>query len=256
GAVVVFDAQNGVEAQSETVWRQADKYGVPRLVFVNKMDVVGANFADVVQEVKERLEGNPVPVAIPIGSGSPKDTHTPFRGVSALLEQRALYYAPANHGKTFRSEPIPEALQADVQRWRDHLFEVLTRRDDQDRLTSAYLEGQEIPAETVRRVIREQTLARHIQPVLCGSGREHAGIQPPMDAVCWYLPSPPDRPPVVGKNPRNKDREEKRKPDPREPFCGLVFKITTDKHADLYYLRVYSGTLKANSRVLNPGRDC
>jgi elongation factor G len=255
GAVVVFDAQNGVEAQSETVWRQADKYRVPRLVFVNKMDVVGANFAETVQEVKERLEGNPVPVTIPIGSGSVKDSYKPFKGVIDLLELRALYYDPANQGKTFRSEPIPEEMQADVQRWREHLFEVLTQKDDQDRLTSTYLEGKDIPAETVRQVLREQTLQRHIQPVLCGSGREHAGIQPLIDAVCWYLPSPLDRPPVVGRNPRNKDREEKRKPDPREPFCGLVFKIITDKHADLYYVRVYSGTLKANSRVLNPGRE-
>ncbi len=255
GAVVVFDAQNGVEAQSETVWRQADKYHVPRLVFVNKMDVVGANFADTVQEVKDRLEGNAVPVTIPIGSGSPKDSHKPFKGIIDLLELRAFFYDPANQGKSFRSEPIPDDMQADVQRWRDHLFEVLTQKDDQDRLTTAYLEGQEIPAETIRTVLREQTLQRFIQPVLCGSGREHAGIQPLMDAVAWYLPSPLDRPPVVGRNPRNKDREEKRKPDPKEPFCGLVFKIITDKHADLFYLRVYSGTLKANSRVLNPGRD-
>jgi elongation factor G len=255
GAVVVFDAQNGVEAQSETVWRQADKYHVPRLVFVNKMDVVGANFRDVVEEIKERLEGKPVPITIPIGSGSIKDSHTPFRGIIDLLERKAFFYDAAGDGKTFRSEPIPEELQADVQHWREQLFEVLTRHDDKDRLTTAYLEGQDIPVETIRQVMREQTLARQIQPVLCGSGREHAGIQPLMDAITYYLPSPLDRPPVVGHNPKNKDREEKRKPDPREPFCGLVFKIITDRHADLYYVRVYSGTLKANSRVLNPGRD-
>ncbi len=255
GAVVVFDAQNGVEAQSETVWRQADKYHVPRLVFINKMDVVGADFPAAVDEIRERLEGNPVPVTIPVGSGSVKDSYKPFKGVIDLLERKALYYDPANDGKTFRSEPIPEELEGDVQRWRDHLFEVLTRHDDQDRLTTAYLEGKDIPVETIRQVLREQTLARQIQPVLCGSGREHAGIQPLMDAVTWYLPSPLDRPPVVGRNPKNKDREEKRKPDPKEPFCGLVFKIIADRHADLFYVRVYSGTLKANSRVLNPVRD-
>jgi elongation factor G len=255
GAVVVFDAQKGVEAQSETVWRQADKYAVPRLVFINKMDVVGANFTNAVDEVRERLEANPVPLTIPIGSGGQKDSATPFAGIIDLLEMKAIYYDEASEGKKFRSEAIPEDLVLDAQHWRENLFEVLTRKDDADRLTSAYLEGKEIPLATIRQVIRDQTLARHIQPVLCGSGREHIGIQLLMDAVVWYLPSPIDRPPVVGRNPRNKDREEKRKPDLKDSFCGLVFKIITDKHADLYYVRVYSGTLKANSRVLNAGRD-
>src|SRR5262249_1099621 len=116
-------------------------------------------------------------------------------------------------------------------------------------------EGRDIPVDTIRQVVREQTIARHIQPVFCGSGREHIGIQPLMDAVTYYLPSPADRPPVEGVNPRNKERKEKRRPDPKEPFSGLVFKITPAKHAALYYVRVYSGTLKANSRVLNAGRD-
>jgi elongation factor G len=255
GAVVVFDAQKGVEAQSETVWRQADKYHVPRLAFINKMDVVGANFTNAVEEIRERLEGNPVPVMIPIGSGSIKDSPTPFGGIIDLLEMKALYYDAASSGKKFRTEAIPENLQDEARRWREALFEILTRKDDHDRLTSAYLEGREIPVETIRQVIREQTLARHIQPVFCGSGREHIGIQPLMDGVVHYLPSPVDRPPVEGVNPRNKERKERRRPDPKEPFCGLVFKIIADKHADLYYLRVYSGTLKANSRVLNPGKE-
>ncbi|HYV38270.1 MAG TPA: elongation factor G [Gemmataceae bacterium] len=255
GAVVVFDAQKGVEAQSETVWRQADKYHVPRLVFINKMDVVGANFANAVEEVRERLEGTPVPLNMPIGAGSIKDSNMPFAGVIDLLEMKAIYYDAAATGKKFRLDAIPEDLQDEVQGWREHLFEVLTRHDDSDKITSAYLEGREIPVETIRQVIRQQTIARQIHPVLCGSGREHIGIQPLMDAVCFYLPNPLDRPPVEGTNPRNKEKKEKRKPDPKEPFCGLVFKIITDKHADLYYVRVYSGTLKANSRVLNPGRD-
>ncbi len=252
GAVVVFDAQKGVEAQSETVWRQADRYNVPRLVFVNKMDVVGANFGAVVEEVKERLEGTPVPVAIPIGSGSSKDSHKPFIGIIDLLEQKALYFDPGNQGKTFRTEAVPEELAGAVQRWRERLFDVLTQWDDA--LAAAYLEGTEVPVEMIRQALREQTLARRIQPVLCGSGREHAGIQPLMDAVAWYLPSPLDRPPVVGRNPKT-GKEEKRKPDPKEPFCGLVFKIVADTHGDLYYLRIYSGTLKANTRPWNPGRQ-
>jgi elongation factor G len=255
GAVVVFDAQKGVEAQSETVWRQADKYEVPRLVFINKMDVVGANFDSAVEAVRERLEARPVPVLIPIGSGSPKDSHTPFVAVIDLIEMKALHFDEATNGKTIRTEPIPAEYEADARRWRDNLFEVLTQHDDRDQLTSAYLEGKDIPADAIRAVLRDQTLKRLIQPVLCGSGREHIGIQPLMDAVTYYLPSPLDRPPVKGTNPAKKDKVEERKPDPKEPFCGLVFKIITDKHADLYFLRVYSGTLKANSRVWNAGRQ-
>jgi elongation factor G len=255
GAVVVFDAQNGVEAQSETVWRQADKYQVPRLVFVNKMDIVGANFANVLDEIKDRLEANPAPLTIPIGSGSIKDSATPFEGVIDLLEMQALRFDPQNDGKTIHKTPIPEQWQPDAQHWREYLFEVLTRHDEKDRITSAYLEGQPVPAETIRTLIREQTLARQIQPVFCGSGREHAGVQPLMDGVTDYLPSPLDRPPVVGHNPLKKDKEEQRKPDVKEPFCALVFKIVADSHGDLYYLRLYSGTLKANSRVWNPGRQ-
>jgi elongation factor G len=256
GAVVVFDAQKGVEAQSETVWRQADKYHVPRLAFINKMDVVGADFPNAVREIAERLEGHPAPVTIPVGSGSVKESPTPFKGVIDLIAMRAIYYDSATLGKTFRDEPIPEVLEDEARKWRDNLFEVLTRHDDHDRLTSAYLEGKPILPETIRQVIREQTLARHIQPVLCGSGREHIGVQPLVDAVTYYLPSPLDRPPVVGLNPTKKDRQETRKPDPDEPFCGLVFKVVADTHGDLFYLRVYSGTLKANSRVYNPTRQC
>jgi elongation factor G len=254
GAVVVFDAQKGVEAQSETVWRQADKYKVPRLVFINKMDVVGADFPNAVQEVRERLEGQPVPVVIPIGSGSIKDSAAPFKGIIDLIEQKALYFDPKDEGKTIRRDNIPQDMGTDVQRWRENLFEMLTRHDDQDRLTSSYLEGKDIPAQAIRDLLRQQTIAQQIQPVLCGSGREHIGIQPLMDAVAWYLPSPLDRPPVIGHNPQKKDKEESRKPDPKAPFSGLVFKIIADKHSDLYYVRVYSGTLKANSRVLNAGR--
>jgi elongation factor G len=256
GAVVVFDAQKGVEAQSETVWRQADKYEVPRLVFVNKMDVVGANFDNALREIRERLAGNPVALTIPIGSGSIKDSPTPFRGIIDLIDMVALSYEPADQGKTFRSEPIPEELRPIAQMWRERLFDQLTQTDEQDRLTSAYLEGRPIAAETIRAVLREQTLRKMIQPVFCGSGREHIGIQPLMDGVTYYLPSPLDRPPVKGINPKKKDKEEKRKPDPKEPFCSLVFKIVADTHGELFYLRIYSGTLKPQSRLYNPGRDC
>jgi elongation factor G len=254
GCVVVFDAQKGVEAQSETVWRQADKYGVPRLVFVNKMDVVGANFANVLDEIRDRLEGRPAAVTIPIGSGSAKDSPTPFEAIIDLIEMKALRFNPKDEGKTVAAGPIPEPYLEAARRWREQLFDILTERDEKDRLTTALLEGREIPAQAIRDCLREQTLKRYIQPVFCGSGREHIGVQPVMDAVAWYLPSPVDRPPVIGVNPK-KEKEETRKPDPKEPFAGLVFKIVADPHGELFYLRIYSGTLKAQSRPWNPGKD-
>jgi elongation factor G len=253
GCVVVFDAQKGVEAQSETVWRQADKYHVPRLVFINKMDVVGANFDNAVEEVRERLEGNPVALTIPIGSGGVKDSHTPFRGIIDVIEMQALFFDEASQGKKYSREPIPAEMQATAQSWRDRLLDQLTVRDD--KLMAAVLEGQEIAPDVIRASIREQTLRREIQPVLCGSGREHIGIQPLMDAATYYLPSPIERPPVTGTNPKKKDKEEKRKPDPKEPFAALVFKIVANENRELYYLRIYSGTLKPQSRPYNPGKD-
>src|SRR5579885_2257538 len=138
GCVVVFDAQKGVEAQSETVWRQADKYQVPRLIFINKMDVVGANFENVLEAIRRRLAGNPVPINIPIGSGSVKDSATPFSGIIDLIEMQALHFDPADQGKTFRTEPIPDKLRPVAQSWREKLFDQLTQHDERDQLTSAY----------------------------------------------------------------------------------------------------------------------
>ena len=255
GAVVVFDAQKGVEAQSETVWRQAEKYGVPRLVFVNKMDVVGANFANALDEVRERLEGRPVALTMPIGSGSIKDSQTPFEGVIDLIEMKAVYYTVADQGKTFVAKEIPEPLLEEAKHWREQLFDKLTEHDEHDLITSAILEGKEVASEQVYRLLREQTLKGLIQPVLCGSGREHIGVQLLMDAVTRYLPSPLDRPPVEGTNPKKPDKKEKRKPDPKEPFSALVFKVVADKHGDRYFLRIYSGKLKTQSRVFNAGKD-
>src|SRR5262245_28940762 len=161
GCVVVFDAQKGVEAQSETVWRQADKYKVPRLVFINKMDVVGANFENALAEIRDRLEGNPVAVTIPVGSGSPKDSPTPFRGVLDLIDMQALYYEAADQGKTYRAEPIPEDLKADAQAWRERLLNSLSEKGEM--LAVAYLaelDGQgAVSPELIRASIRQQTLA-------------------------------------------------------------------------------------------------
>jgi elongation factor G len=260
GAIVVFDGQKGVEAQSETVWRQANKYGVPRLVFINKMDVVGANFARALESIHGRLtqdfahHGRPVPVVIPIGSGSEKDSATPFRGVIDLIEWTALFFDPADYGRTVRAEPIPPESEEEARQYREQLFDVLTQHDEKDLITSAVLEGQTPDPEKVRQLVREQTLARTIYPVLAGSGREHIGIQPVLDAVTYYLPSPLDRPPVAGVNPKTK-KEETRKPDPNEPFCGLVFKAAWHPNGHRFFVRIYSGVLKPNTRALNPAND-
>lgn len=254
GAVVVFDAQKGVEAQSETVWRQANKYSVPRLIFINKMDVVGANFAKALDATRKRLAANPVPIAIPVGAGSIKDSDRPFAGTIDLLTLKMLTFDPSDSGQTITESAIPEDMQLEAEEWREKLFDALTAHDDKDRLTSAFLEGKPIPLETIRTVIRDQTLAGLIHPVLCGSGREHIGIQPLLDAVTYYLPSPLDKPPVIGTNPKKTDKPEKRKADPKEPFSGLVFKVVADTHSELYYLRIYSGTLKSQSRMTNAGK--
>ena len=201
---------------------------------------------------RKRPQATPVPLTIPIGSGSTKDSDTPFIGIIDLIDMAALYFEPSDQGKTYRAEPLTEDQHLLAVEWRERMFDALTKFDDKDKLTSAYLEGKEIPVATVRGVIRELTLAGHIQPVFAGSGREHIGIQPLLDAVTYYLPSPLDRPAVTGINPRKDDKEEKRKPEPREPFCGLVFKIVADTHGELYYVRIYSGTVKANSKALNP----
>jgi elongation factor G len=261
GAVVVFDGQKGVEAQSETVWRQANKYGVPRLVFVNKMDVVGANFAQTLESVRARLAPDPaahglaVPVVIPIGAGGQADSRAPFRGVIDLIDMKARFFDAGDYGRTVRTADIPDESLDEARAYRERLFDVLTRNDDKDLITSAVLEGQDPDPAKVRQLVREQCLARTIYPVLAGSGREHIGIQPLLDAVTYYLPSPLDRPPVAGTNPKGSKKEERRKPDPKEPFAGLVFKAAWHPNGHRFFVRVYSGTLRPNTRALNPRRD-
>ncbi len=260
GAVVVFDGQKGVEAQSETVWRQANRYGVPRMVFVNKMDVVGANFAQTLKSIHARLtpnpeeQGRPVPIIIPIGSGGQADSRTPFSGVIDLIEMKAKFFDQGDYGKTVRVADIPEENADEAHEYREKLFDALTAHDPEDLITSAVLDGKEPDHAKVRQLVREQCLARTIYPVLAGSGREHIGIQPLLDAVTLYLPSPLDRPPVVGTDPKGK-KEQKRKPDPKEPFCGLVFKASWHPNGNRFFVRVYSGVMKPNMRAFNPGKD-
>ncbi|MDB5310326.1 MAG: fusA [Gemmataceae bacterium] len=261
GAVVVFDGQKGVEAQSETVWRQANKYGVPRLVFVNKMDVVGANFAQTLESIHQRLtpdfasHGRPVPVVIPIGAGGPSDSSRPFRGVIDLIEMKARFFDAGDLGKTVRTAEIPDEDLDDAHKYRELLFDVLTQSDEKDLITSAVLDGQDPDPAKVRQLVREQCLAGKIYPVLSGSGREHIGIQPLLDAVTYYLPSPLDRPPVTGVDPKHPKREERRKPDPKEPFCGLVFKAAWHPNGHRFFVRIYSGVMRPNMRAYNPGKD-
>lgn len=261
GAVVVFDGQKGVEAQSETVWRQASKYGVPRLVLVNKMDVVGANFARTLESIHNRLtphvaeHGRPVPIVIPIGSGGAADSRTPFRGVIDLIEMKAKFFDADDLGRTVRVDEIPEENQAEAAKYRELLFELLTHHDEKDLITSAVLDGKDPDPAKVRQLIREQCIAQKIYPVLSGSGREHIGIQPLLDAVTLYLPSPLDRPPVAGTDPKGKGKELKRKPDPKEPFCALVFKAAWHPNGNRFFVRVYSGIMKPGMRAYNPGKD-
>ncbi|RCK78476.1 MAG: Translation elongation factor G [Candidatus Ozemobacter sibiricus] len=249
GAVVVFCGVAGVQPQSETVWRQADKYGVPRLAFINKMDRVGACFKRSVQQIKERLRARPVPVNIPIGA------EDRFRGHIDLVEMQACLW-PADGdddlGATFERGPIPAELQAEAQEARDFLLETLSAYNDE--ILEKYLEDQPIEAAVIRQTLRDATIKGKIVPVLAGAAFKNKGVQALLDAIAWYLPSPLDVPPVQGHHPKTQALIE-RTPDPQGPFTALVFKIATDPHVGkLVYIRVYSGTMKTGGQIFNVGR--
>ncbi|HUO05086.1 MAG TPA: elongation factor G [Candidatus Binataceae bacterium] len=247
GAVAVFDAVAGVEPQSETVWRQADRYRVPRICFVNKMDRVGADFERVVAMIRARLAAVPVAVQIPIGS------EDGFRGVVDLVEPRAICWDDDSLGSTFRVEPVPRKLEAAVEAARERLVEAAAESDDA--LMARYLDGEAIPADPLRKALREATLRLQVVPVLCGSAFKNKGVQPLLDAIVDYLPSPLDVPAIEGTDPKSGDPRS-RKADDHEPFSALVFKLMSDKHVGhLTYLRVYSGHLETGQQVLNVRRD-
>ncbi len=250
GAVVIFSAVEGVEAQSETVWRQADHYKVPRICFINKMDRIGADFKRTFDEIAERLRANPVAISIPIGAGSPPDPNA-LTGIIDLIEMKAIYYDGESRGEKFAIEDIPDAQVEAAKEWRGQLLETLADVDDE--VMMALLEEEEVPAETIHRVLREGTLNGQIQPTLTGTSLNYVGVQPVLNAVVEYLPSPIDKPPVEGQHPNPKKQDEKqiRKPSVDDPLCALLFKIVTDQHGDMCFVRVYSGVLKSNSRVLN-----
>lgn len=251
GGVVVFSAVEGVEAQSETVWRQADKYHVPRICFINKMDRIGAGFERVFQQISERLRANPVAVQIPIGEG-PATNPTGFRGIIDLIAMKAMYFDRESQGTKIDVQPIPEEEQDRADEWRSRLIDAIALLDDD--AFAIYDETGDLPADQIIRVLRKAVVSYQLQPVFCGSSLDYIGVQPVLDAVIRYLPSPLDVPPVEGKNPNPKkaDKLEVRKPSEKEPFCGLVFKIHADEHAELYFVRIYSGVLKSRSRMLNP----
>jgi elongation factor G len=260
GAVVVLSAREGVEAQSETVWRQADRYRVPRLVLVNKLDREGADFFGTVNQVRERLKAEPLLLQIPLGSGPPH-VSDPFRGVIDLVTMELVSFPPKDEvlsGKAAAVEPtrtkIPEEMQAVAEQWREQL--VSTLFDFSDELAELALAEAEIPVALMRETIRTATLQRRVVPVLTGSALDCIGVQPVLDAVGWYLPSPADVPPVEGLDPKEKEPATISRPaDPEAPFCGLVFKVLAEKHGDLAFMRVYSGTLKAGSRAWNPAKQ-
>jgi elongation factor G len=245
GAVALFDSVAGVEPQSETVWRQADKYHVPRIAYINKMDRIGADFERGVQTMIDRLGAHPVPIQLPIGAESE------FRGLVDLINMKAIIYND-ELGKDVSIEEIPGELLDAANQAREHLLEEVSHYDDD--LLELILEDQEIPAPRLVAAIRKATLSSQMTPVLCGSSFKNKGVQPLLDAVIAYLPSPLDVPPVTGLEPvkGGEDREAQRHADDSEPFSALAFKIMADPYVGkLTYFRVYSGKLDAGSRILN-----
>ena len=246
GAVGVFCAVGGVEPQSETVWRQAEKYDVPRIAFVNKMDRVGSDFFNVVEMIKKRLGANPLPLVIPIGSGEM------FTGIVDLLEMKSILYNESTMGTRFDYSDIPNDMLEEAEKWRHHLIEETASYDDT--LMDKYLNDQEISVQELRAAIRKGCIDNTFVPTLCGSAFKNKGVQRLLDSVVNLLPSPLDVGSISGLDPKDNDVERSRKPELEEPFSALAFKIMTDPYVGkLTYMRVYSGRLDAGSYVYNPG---
>ena len=242
GACMVYCAVGGVQPQSETVWRQANKHKVPRLAFVNKMDRVGANFFKVVEQIKTRLKGNPVPVVIPIGA---EDN---FKGVVDLIKMKAIIWDEASHGMKFEYQDIPAELQDTAQEWREKMVEAAAEASEE--LMNKYLEEGALSEEEIKKGLRIRTIATEIQPMMCGTAFKNKGVQRMLDAVIDFLPSPADIPPVAGHD--LDDKETTRKADDNEKFAALAFKLMTDPFVgQLTFVRVYSGVLTKGDTVLN-----
>jgi len=247
GAIAVFDASAGVEPQSETVWRQADKYKVPRIAFINKMDKIGADFDMAVESMIEKLGANPVPIQIPIGK---EDT---FRGPIDLIEMKAYYFDDETLGAKFVEDKIPQEYLELAKKYREKMIEALC--DIDDNIMEKYLAGESISADEIRSALRKGTIELKITPVLCGSAFKNKGVQMLLDSIVFYLPSPLDIPPVKGINPSD-GSEVERKPDVNEPLTALAFKIMADPYmGSLTYVRVYSGVLSSGSYIYNSTRN-
>ncbi len=245
GAVAAFCAVGGVEPQSETVWRQADKYKVPRIGYVNKMDRSGANFYEVVRQVKEVLGATPCPIQIPIGS------EENFKGVIDLITMKALYWHDETMGADYDIVDIPAELLDEAKEWREKMLEAVSECDD-DIMEKFFDDPDSITENEIKAAIRKGTLAMQINPMICGSSFKNKGVQTLLDAVCAYLPSPQDTDSIVGTDPSDPEKELVRHPDPEEPLCALAFKIATDPYVGrLCFFRVYSGSLEAGSYVYN-----
>ena len=246
GSVTVFCAKGGVEPQSETVWRQAEEYKVPRMAYVNKMDIMGADFYRVVQMMKDRLKCNAVPIQLPIGS---EDT---FKGIIDLVTMKAeVYYDDL--GKDVREEDIPEDMKELAEKYHTELVEHVAEQDDE--LFEKYLGGEELTVEEIKACIRKSTIANHMVPVTCGTSYRNKGVQPLLNAIVDYMPAPTDVPPIKGVNPDTEEEEVRHSSD-EEPFAALAFKIATDPFVGkLCFFRVYSGTVEAGSTVYNSVKD-
>ncbi|MBL8481781.1 MAG: elongation factor G [Rhodocyclaceae bacterium] len=243
GACMVYCAVGGVQPQSETVWRQANKYGVPRLAFVNKMDRTGANFFKVHDQMRQRLKANPIPVQVPIGA------EEGFKGVVDLIRQKAILWDEASQGMKFDLVDIPEDLQDTVDEWREKMVEAAAEANEE--LMDKYLGDGELSAEEIKRGLRLRTIAGEIVPMLCGSAFKNKGVQAMLDAVIDFLPAPTDIPPVKGTN--DDDKEESRRASDEEPFAALAFKIMTDPYVgQLTFFRVYSGVVNSGDTIYNP----
>jgi len=243
GGVTVLDAEEGVQSQSETVWRQADKYKVPRICFINKMDKIGADFFATLKSIRERLGAPAYPYNLPLGK------ENEFKGVIDLLSQKAYSWEDDTTGMKFSEVPIPQSDKVNIEKYRHELIEKIAETDDV--LLEKYLKGEEIEVDELKKALRRAVIDYKIVPVLTGSSLRNKGVQPLLDAVVEYLPSPQDIAEIEGINPKNNERE-KRKQDVTFPFCGLAFKIQIDPHVGkLTYVRIYSGTLKSGMPVLN-----
>ncbi|RMD85927.1 MAG: elongation factor G [Candidatus Dadabacteria bacterium] len=245
GGIVIFDAVNGVEPQSETVWRQANKFSVPRICFINKMDKAGADFTGAVRSIVEKLGAKPVPVQLPIGA----EGH--FKGVVDLVEQRAIVYSEDDaFGSRFEIVEIPDDMREEVDEARNHLLEVVAESDET--LLDKFLGGEELSPDEIKSALRKLTLDKEAFPVFCGSAFKNKGIQPLLDGVIEYLPSPVDLPPVKGTDPSDESIELERKVGCGDPLCALAFKIVTDPYVGvLTFIRVYSGVIESGSTILN-----